>query len=65
MSDLQDAVALADELLELEISRVAALVPMGVTHSERKALFEELTILCGQRSAEQVKRLERVRGLSR
>jgi hypothetical protein len=62
-AELQDAVSLADELLENEISRVAALVPMGITPAERREICAQLEQLCMRRSAEQVERLERVRGL--
>jgi hypothetical protein len=62
-AELQDAVSLADELLENEISRVAALVPMGITPSERREICAHLEQLCMRRSAEQVERIRRARGM--
>ncbi len=62
-AELQDAVALSDDLLEIEINHACARLSMAVTQEQAWVEFEQLRILIAQRSPGQVERLERARAL--
>ncbi len=68
MSDLQDAVTLAADLhegsqLEDAITQACTQLSLAPTRELQDVIFARIRLLHGMRSAEQVARLEELRGL--
>ncbi len=68
MNDLQDAVTLAADLhdgpqLEGAITQACTQLSLAPTRELQEVIFQRIQVLHGMRSAEQVARLEELRGL--
>lgn len=62
-AELQDAVTLADEQRELEITQLCGALPLATTPDEARVIFESIRGLIAGRGVAMVERIERARGL--